>query len=44
MDVRTLYGSDEEEDEIYSEELAQSYKVLYENWIDVVKLTKTLQA
>ena len=41
-DVRTLYGSDEEEDEISDEGLAQSYKVLYENWIDVVKLNKTL--
>ena len=30
-DVRTLSSSDEEEDEISDEELAQSYKVLYEN-------------
>ena len=42
QDVRTLYGSDEEEDEIFDEGLAQSYKVLYENRIDVVKLNKTL--
>ena len=35
---------DEENHEISYEEPAQSYTMLYENWIDVVKLNKTLQA
>ena len=43
-DVWSLYGNDEEDDEISDEELVQSYTMLYENLVDVVKTNETLRA
>ena len=41
---QTLLLCEEEDEEISNEELAQSYTVLYENWVNILKIDENLQA